>query len=143
MNITARASHISHSPRKVNLVAETIVGLGAEKALEKLSFTTKRASYPVAKVLKQAIGNAVNNYKVDAKTLIVEKAYATKGRVLKRGLMGGRSRYKPFERTASHLTIILKSIPAKLVSAPKAAKTEVASKAETAKKVTKKVSTKK
>lgn len=110
MIITAKASHLTNSPRKVNLVVKSIVGLPAEKALEKLQFTFKRASLPVAKVLRQAIGNAVNNFKLNPKTLIVETAFATKGRVLKRGLMGGRSRYKPFQRTASHLTINLKSI---------------------------------
>ena len=110
MIITAKASHLSNSPRKVNLVIKSIVGLPAERALEKLQFTFKSASSPVAKVLKQAIGNAVNNFKLNPKTLIVETAFATKGRVLKRGLMGGRSHYKPFERTASHLTINLKSV---------------------------------
>jgi large subunit ribosomal protein L22 len=122
MQINARASHISHSPRKVNLVAKTIVGLPAEKALEKLQFTLKRASSPVAKVLKQAIGNAVANYHVDSKTLIIERAYATKGRVRKSGHFGARGRFKPFERTASHLTIILKSVTPK--AAPATKKTE-------------------
>ncbi|OGD71113.1 50S ribosomal protein L22 [Candidatus Collierbacteria bacterium RIFCSPLOWO2_01_FULL_50_23] len=110
MIITAKASHISHSPRKVNLVAKSIVGLPAAKALEQLNFTFKRASNPVSKVLKQAIANATNNLKLDAKSLVVETAFATKGRTLKRGLFGGRMRYKPFERTASHLTINLKSV---------------------------------
>ena len=109
MIITAKATHINHSPRKVNLVAASIVGLPASKALEKLQFIVKRASSPVTKVLKQAIANATNNYKVEAKSLIVEQAFATKGRTLKRGLFGGRMHYKPFERTASHLTILLKS----------------------------------
>ncbi len=121
MIITAKASHLTNSPRKVNLVAKSIVGLPAERALEKLQFTFKRASLPVAKVLKQAIGNATNNLKLNPKTLIVETALATKGRVLKRGMMGGRSRYKPFERTASHLTINLKSVAGKIAPAPKAA----------------------
>ena len=120
MIITAKASHLTNSPRKVNLVARSIVGLPAERALEKLQFTFKRASLPVAKVLKQAIGNATNNLKLNPQTLIVATAFATKGRVLKRGLMGGRSRYKPFERTASHLTINLRSVTPKVATKPAA-----------------------
>ncbi len=91
----------------------------ADKALEQLNFTFKRASNPVSKVLKQAIANATNNLKLDAKSLVVDTAFATKGRTLKRGLFGGRMRYKPFERIASHLTINLKSVAAKATTLPR------------------------
>ncbi len=114
MIITARATHISHSPRKVNLVTKSIVGLPAAKALEKLGFTIKRASSPVAKVLRQAIANATNNLKLDAKTLFVDTAFATKGRTIKRGHFGGHMRYKPYEKIASHLTINLRSVTPKV-----------------------------
>ncbi|MBI1872252.1 50S ribosomal protein L22 [Candidatus Collierbacteria bacterium] len=115
MIINAKASHISHTPRKVNLVAKSIVGLPVEDALTKLSFTLKRASQPVSLVLKQAIANATHNYQLDPKKLVVDRAFATKGRTLKRALFGGRMRYKPYQRVASHLAIYLKSIerPAK------------------------------
>lgn len=119
MIITARASHISHTPRKVNLVAKSIVGLPATQALERLNFTLKRASHPVSKVLKQAIANATNNLKLDANSLFVDTAFATKGRTLKRALFGGRMRLKPFERTASHLTINLRSVTPKVTSTKK------------------------
>jgi len=132
MIITARATHISHSPRKVNLVVKSIVGLPAVKALEKLNFTFKRASNPVTKVLKQAIANATNNLKLEANTLFVDTAFATKGRTLKRGHFGGRMRYKPFERIASHLTINLRTVTPK---APVVAKAITAPVVKTIKKV--------
>jgi len=118
MIITARATHISHSPRKVNLVTKSIVGLPAAKALEKLGFTIKRASSPVAKVLRQAIANATNNLKLDANTLFVDTAFATKGRTIKRGHFGGHMRYKPYEKIASHLTINLRSVAPKVPAKP-------------------------
>ncbi|MBI2310483.1 50S ribosomal protein L22 [Candidatus Collierbacteria bacterium] len=114
MIITARATHISHSPRKVNLVTKSIVGLPAAKALEKLGFTIKRASSPVAKVLRQAIANATNNLKLPANSLFVDTAFATKGRTIKRGHFGGHMRYKPYEKIASHLTINLRSVAPKV-----------------------------
>ena len=110
MIINAKASHISYTPRKVNLVAKSIVGLPVEVALTKLSFTIKRASQPISQVLKQAVANATNNFHLDPKKLVVDSAFATKGRTLKKGLFGGRMHYKPFERVASHLTINLRSI---------------------------------
>lgn len=118
MIINAKASHISHTPRKVNLVAKSIVGLPVEAALTKLQFTLKRASHPVSIVLKQAIANATHNYQLDPKKLVVDRAFATKGRTLKRALFGGRMRYKPFERVASHLTIDLKSVEPKKPAPP-------------------------
>lgn len=116
MIITAKASHLSHTPRKVNLVAKSIVGLPAEKALDQLQFTLKRASNPVSLVLKQAIANATHNFQLSSKDLIVARAFATKGRTLKKGLFGGRMRFKPIEKTASHLTIELKSKEVKPVT---------------------------
>jgi len=109
MQITGSATHLRHSPRKVNLVVKTIVGLPVDSALERLQFTLRRTANPISTVLKQAIANAVNNFKLDRSKLVVKEAYATKGRTLKRGLMGGRSHYKPFQRTASHLTIKLEA----------------------------------
>jgi large subunit ribosomal protein L22 len=119
MIITARASHLPQAPRKINLVVKSIVGLPATKALDKLQFTVKRASNPIAKVLRQAIANATNNHKLDPKNLFIDTAFATKGRVLKRSMVGGRSRQKPYERTASHLTINLRSTTPKVVAKPK------------------------
>lgn len=109
MLIQGRATHLRNTPRKVNLVATSIVGLNVDKALEKLQFTLRRASDPVSKVLKQTVANAVNNFKLNRQDLIVKEAYATKGRVLERGWMGSRSRYKPYERVHSHLTIKLEA----------------------------------
>ncbi len=94
-------------------MVKSIVGLPAAKALEKLNFTFKRASNPVSRVLKQAIANATNNLKLEAGTLFVDTAFATKGRTLKRSMIGGRSRTKPYERTASHLTINLRTVAPK------------------------------
>lgn len=109
MQITGGATHLRHSPRKVNLVVKTIVGLPVDSALERLQFTLRRTANPITTVLKQAIANAVNNFKLDRSKLVVKEAYATKGRTIKGAIMGGRSRYKPFQRTASHLTIKLEA----------------------------------
>ena len=99
-------------------MTKSIVGLPAAKALEKLGFTIKRASSPVAKVLRQAIANATNNLKLDANTLFVDTAFATKGRTIKRGHFGGHMRYKPYEKIASHLTINLRSVAPKVPAKP-------------------------
>ena len=57
-----RATLDSHnqSPRKVRLVAELVKGKKVPAALAALAFLPKRASEPVAKLIKSAAANAKN-----------------------------------------------------------------------------------
>ena len=60
---------IRTSPRKLNLVAETIRGLNAEAAVAQLTFNTRRVANDVKKVLQSAIANAENNHQLDVDRL--------------------------------------------------------------------------
>jgi large subunit ribosomal protein L22 len=116
--ITAKASHVLSSPRKTNLILKALVGRPALLAIKQLAVIQKRASDPIAKLIKQAIGNAVSQKQVSPDSLIIDSAFATKGRVIKRAHIGGRGRTKPYERTSSHLTLNLRVAAPKVV-APK------------------------
>lgn len=129
--ITARASHVLSSPRKTNLILKALVGRPALQAIKQLSVIQKRASDPIAKLIKQAVGNAVSLKQVSPDSLIIDSAFATKGRTVKRAHIGGRGKTKPYERISSHLTLNLR------VNAPKV----VAPKVETKKTEIKKVTT--
>jgi len=118
--ITARAQHVLVTPRKANLLLKAMVGLKATTALRQLEIISKRAQEPVTKLIKQAIGNAVSLTSVSPDSLIIDSAFATKGRTLKRAHIGGRGRTKPYERTAAHLTLNLRvANPATVVSPKK------------------------
>ncbi|HOX96272.1 MAG TPA: uL22 family ribosomal protein [Candidatus Woesebacteria bacterium] len=117
--ITAKASHVLVSPRKTNLILKAIVGRPALLAIKQLSVIQKRASDPIAKLIKQGIGNAVSQKQVSPDSLIIDSAFATKGRTIKRAHIGGRGRTKPYERISSHLTLNLRVTAPKVV-APKA-----------------------
>jgi large subunit ribosomal protein L22 len=131
--IVAKASHVLSSPRKTNLILKAMVGRPALLAIKQLSVIQKRASDPIAKLIKQAIGNAVSQRQVSPDSLIIDSAFATKGRTIKRAHIGGRGRTKPYERISSHLTLNLR------VNTPKV----VAPKVEVKKEEVKKVATKK
>lgn len=135
--IVARESHVLSSPRKTNLILKAIVGRPALLAIKQLSVIQKRASSPIIKLIKQAVGNAVSQKQVSPDSLIIDSAFATKGRTVKRAHIGGRGRTKPYERISSHLTLNLR------VASPKAVapKTEVKKTPEVEK--TKKDTTKK
>ena len=57
----AKLRMLRTSPQKLNLVAQLIRGKKAERALSDLTFSRRRVSNDVKKVLESAIANAENN----------------------------------------------------------------------------------
>ena len=106
--VIAKASHALSSPRKTNLVLKAIVGRPALLAIKQLSVIPKRAAEPILQLVKQAVGNAVSQFQASPDRLVIDSAFATKGRVLKRAHIGGRGKTKPYERTTSHLTLFVR-----------------------------------
>ena len=135
--IVARESHVLSSPRKTNLILKAIVGRPALVAIKQLAVIRKRASDPIIKLLKQAVGNAVSTKQISPDLLIIDSAFATKGRTVKRAHIGGRGRTKPYERISSHVTLNLRVATPKSVATPKVeSKVETKPKKEDIKKVT-------
>ena len=89
----AENNSIRSSARKVNLVAQTIRGLSAEKAVVELSFSKKRIAKVALEVLKSAIANAENNHKLNIDKLVVAEAYTGNGIVNKINLDCGRYKF--------------------------------------------------
>lgn len=96
------------SPRKLNLVAQTIRGLSAEKALAELTFSRRRIARDVKKVLQSAIANAENNHSLDVDELVVAEAYVGKNLVMKRFAPRARGRAGRIERFFSQITIVVR-----------------------------------
>ena len=90
------------SVQKANLVLRMIRGKKAEQALNLLTFSKRRISEQVSKILKSAISNAENNHQLDIDKLYVKEASAGKSMVLKRFRPRARGRsgkiLKPFSR---------------------------------------------
>ena len=58
MEITAKAKYIRITPRKLRLVAKTLMGLTIEAALDALKFLKKSGARPLEKVIRSALANA-------------------------------------------------------------------------------------
>ncbi len=95
------------SPQKLNLVAAMIRGMDASKAVAALTFSRRRISNDVQKVLESAIANAENNHSLDVDRLYVKEAYVGKGLVMKRFRARARGRGAKILKPFSHLTIIV------------------------------------
>ena len=75
---------IRTSPRKLNLVAQTIRGKRAEAALHALTFSQRRVAHEVKKVLESAIANAENNHDLDVDDLTITLAIAVFNNAIQR-----------------------------------------------------------
>ncbi|GAB4535422.1 MAG: 50S ribosomal protein L22 [Parvularculaceae bacterium] len=104
----AKGRMIRISPQKLNLVAQAIRGLPAQKALNELQFSRKRIAKDVYKVLWSAISNAENNHDLDVDSLIVAQAYVGKSLVMKRFRARARGRVGRIQKPFSEITIVVR-----------------------------------
>jgi large subunit ribosomal protein L22 len=124
--------NIRTSPRKLNLVAQSIRGLRAEAALNTLTFSPKRVAHSVKKVLQSAIANAENNHDLDVDDLVVTEASVGKNMVLKRFHARARGRGAAIHKPFAQITIVVEEKREEKKEEPK--KAAAKSEAKTAKK---------
>ena len=103
----AIGSMIRVSPRKLNLVAQTIRGQKVDAALNSLTFSPKRIAKVVKKVLQSAVANAENNHDLDVDDLVVSEASVGKNLVMKRFMARARGRGAGIMKPFSQITIVV------------------------------------
>jgi large subunit ribosomal protein L22 len=134
----ASLSHYQQAPRKVRLLADLVRGKKAVEAVSILSFTDKRASLPMQKMILSAIANAVTNFNTPQEELIIAEISVNKGRVLKRSMPRARGSAFPIRLRSSHVEVILGKVGEAKSVVPKAVKaTKVEKDAKTTKSVSK------
>ena len=106
----AKVRTLRISPRKLNLVAQSIRGLKVQRALNELEFSAKRISRDVRKALYSAISNAENNHNLDIDSLVVAEAYVGKNITMKRFSPRARGRANRIEKPFSEITIVVREI---------------------------------
>jgi large subunit ribosomal protein L22 len=127
MEIVAKSTFIRCSPSKLRLVANQIRGMEALKAEMVLKTLSQKAARPLLLVLKQAIGNAANNFGIKKETLKVSKLEVGEGPRSKRWRFVARGRVHPVLKRTSHVNLILegeKGPEKKEEKAPKAPRKE-------------------
>lgn len=96
------------SPQKLNLIAQSIRGMSVEKAQAELTFSRKRHSNEVLKLLNSAIANAENNHGLDIDSLVVAQSYVGKNLVMKRIRARARGRAARILKPFAQMTIVLR-----------------------------------
>jgi large subunit ribosomal protein L22 len=96
------------SQQKLNLIAQTIRGKKAGRALIDLEFSKRRVAGDVKKLLQSAIANAENNHGLDVDQLVISEAHVGKTLRMKRFHARGRGRSARVEKKFSNMTIVVK-----------------------------------
>ena len=104
----AKVVNLRTSPRKLNLVAQSIRGLPVQRALNELEFSRKRIAKDVRKALYSAVSNAENNHNLDIDSLVVAEAFVGKNLVMKRFSARARGRASRIEKPFSEITIVVR-----------------------------------
>ena len=108
----ASAKAVAHdvrvTPRKARLVLDLIRGKGVNEALGILSNVNKAASPIVAKVVKSAASNAINNFGFEEEKLYVAECYAGDGIKMKRYLPRAKGSASGLVKRSSHITVVVK-----------------------------------
>jgi len=110
MVVTAKLSYLRIAPRKVRLVADLVRGKSIEEAQTILNFTTKKASLPLLKLLKQVSANAKNNFQLDLSNLFISKITVDEGPKYKRWMARARGQTSEIQKKTSHVIVILDEI---------------------------------
>lgn len=113
MDVVAHLRHLRIAPRKVRLVIDLVRGLPIDKAIDQLTMLPKRSSLPILKLIKSAQANAVHNFQVDPKTLVVTSIQANEGPKLKRWTPKAFGRANPVLKRTSHVTVVLTGVQTK------------------------------
>lgn len=104
----AFGKYFQTSPQKLNLVAQTIRGKSAAKALVDLEFSKRRVAKDVLKLLQSAVANAENNHGMDVDRLVISEAFVGKTFMMKRFHTRGRGRSARIQKKVSNMTIVVK-----------------------------------
>ena len=104
----AVARRIRVGAQKLNLVAQSIRGLDVNGALATLTFSKRRVSNDVKKVLQSAIANAENNHQLDVDRLYVAEASVGRSMVLRRFRARARGRGASIQKPFSRLRIVVR-----------------------------------
>jgi large subunit ribosomal protein L22 len=96
------------SPQKLNLVAQTIRGKNAGRALVDLEFSKRRIAADVRKLLQSAVANAENNHGLDVDRLVVAEATVGKTVMMKRFRARARGRGAQIQKKVSNMTIVVR-----------------------------------
>jgi large subunit ribosomal protein L22 len=103
----AISRYVRMGPNKIRRVLRQIKGKSYAEAMLLLEFLPYASCEPIIKVLRSAVANAKNNFGYNETNLIVNKAFADPGPVMKRFRPRAQGRAYRILKPTSHITIVM------------------------------------
>ena len=120
MLVKAESKLVRQSPQKLRLVADEIRNLSVSQALALLPNLEKKAARPLYQVLRQAVGNAVNNFQLEEKDLKIKSLQVGEGPRYKRTDKAHRAfRWGTIKKRTSRIKLILEGEKEDISKTPK------------------------
>lgn len=107
MRVIAKARGLHRSPSKIAPILNAVRGQPAERALDVLRYMPSPAAREIAKVVKSAMSNAENNYRMFPANLKIVEIRADAGPMLKRFRPRSRGRVSPILHRTCHVTVVV------------------------------------
>lgn len=111
MEVRAVGKRLRVPPRKARIVANEVKGKHAIVALAELRYHPSKGARLIRKVLRSAVGNAVENHNLEPDSLIVRNILVDEGWRLKRLKARAQGRGNIILRRTSHITVVLEDGP--------------------------------
>jgi large subunit ribosomal protein L22 len=124
--VRAEAKWVGISARKARVVAQHIRGRSVPEARTVLAFTQRAAAKEIEKVLRSAVANAEENYKLNGDELLVYACTVDEGPTHKRWRARARGRVARIRKRTCHITVRLTANPKLAPQAPRAAEAATA-----------------
>lgn len=105
MEVAAYLKYARISSQKCRLLADQVRGLRVDKALQLLTFSIKKNSKIVKKVIESAVANAEHNRGADVDMLKVSTIYVDQGPTLKRMHTRAKGRSNRILKPTCHITV--------------------------------------
>jgi large subunit ribosomal protein L22 len=107
MEARAVARYMRISPQKARLIMDEVRGKKVDEAIRLLSFSPRKGSRILRKLINSAVANAEVNKEIDVDTLFIKRIYADQGPIMKRFRPRAMGRASRIRKRTSHLTVIL------------------------------------
>jgi len=107
IKVRAQLNNLRTSSRKVNLVAMKLRGKSVEEALNVLEFDLRKSASSFSKLIISAKANAVNNFNLNEKKLVIDEILVSAGPTLKRWRPRAYGRASKIMKRTSKITVIL------------------------------------
>ncbi|NOQ24239.1 MAG: 50S ribosomal protein L22 [Bacteroidales bacterium] len=109
----AKLNNCPTSPRKMRLVADMVRGMGVNRALDMLKYSSKEASNRLEKLLLSAIANwqlKNEGVRIEDSKLIIKGVHVDSGRMLKRIQPAPQGRAHRIRKRSNHVTLVLDNL---------------------------------